>query len=76
MNKNNLSSSPVVLAHWLIADNTSLGLLIIWAKISDIFGRKFAIITSICIFVAFSAACGAAQTITQLYVATLNVRQI
>ncbi|KAJ5622005.1 MFS general substrate transporter [Penicillium herquei] len=44
------------------------GVLVVWAKLSDIFGRKTCIITSIGIFVVFSAACGGAQTMTQLIV--------
>ncbi|TGO57255.1 hypothetical protein BELL_1354g00020 [Botrytis elliptica] len=41
---------------------------IIWSKLSDVFGRKSCIITSVFIFVIFSGGCGAAQTITQLIV--------
>lgn len=41
-------------------------MLIIWAKLSDIFGRKVVAIVVLVIFTAFSAGCGAAQTITQL----------
>jgi MFS family permease len=41
-------------------------MIIIWAKISDIFGRKSAAIATMTIFVLFSAGCGAAQTMTQL----------
>ncbi|KAF2233033.1 MFS general substrate transporter [Viridothelium virens] len=40
--------------------------LIIWCKISDIFGRKTTIIFALAIFAAFSGGCGAAQTNTQL----------
>jgi len=43
-----------------------LGFLIIWAKLSDIFGRKLVIVTSVSLFVVFSAACGGAQTMSQL----------
>lgn len=43
-----------------------LGFLIIIAKLSDIFGRKPLIVFTIIIFVIFSAACAAAQTLTQL----------
>ena len=42
------------------------GVLIIYAKLSDIFGRKSFLIIAIAIFVIFSGACGAAQTIDQL----------
>ncbi|KAL8917522.1 MAG: hypothetical protein Q9172_005810 [Xanthocarpia lactea] len=44
------------------------GFLIIWAKLSDIFGRKLLIVTSLGHFVIFSGACGAAQTMNQLIV--------
>jgi MFS family permease len=40
--------------------------IIIWAKLSDIFGRKYAMATSLFFFTAFSGACGAAQNMTQL----------
>ena len=40
--------------------------IILWAKCSDIFGRKGAIMTTMLIFVAFSGGCGASQTMTQL----------
>ncbi|KAJ5712783.1 MFS general substrate transporter [Penicillium malachiteum] len=44
------------------------GVLVVCAKLSDIFGRKTCMITSLGIFVVFSAACGGAQTMTQLIV--------
>jgi MFS family permease len=44
----------------------SLGVLIIFAKLSDIIGRKFMLTFCLAIFVVFSAACGAAQTTVQL----------
>ncbi|KAF2807322.1 MFS general substrate transporter [Mytilinidion resinicola] len=47
---------------------TYTGLIIIWAKLSDIIGRKVALTASLVAFTAFSAGCGAAQTITQLIV--------
>ncbi|KAF2464555.1 MFS multidrug transporter-like protein [Lindgomyces ingoldianus] len=47
---------------------TYTGFLIIWAKLSDIFGRKLFILSSILLFVIFSGACGAAQTTEQLIV--------
>jgi MFS family permease len=40
--------------------------IIIWAKLSDIFGRKYAMAASLFFFTAFSGACGAAQNMTQL----------
>lgn len=42
--------------------------LIIFAKLSDIFGRKLLFCIALLIFTIFSAACGAAQNITQLIV--------
>lgn len=45
-----------------------VGVLIIFSKLSDIFGRKSFLLIAIAIFVIFSAACGAAQTIQQLIV--------
>ncbi|KAL8634834.1 MAG: hypothetical protein Q9228_007608, partial [Teloschistes exilis] len=44
------------------------GFLIIIARLSDIFGRKPLIVFTIIVFVIFSAACAAAQTLTQLIV--------
>lgn len=45
---------------------TYSGLLIVWAKISDIFGRKPLLISAIALFSTFSGACGASQTLVQL----------
>jgi hypothetical protein len=42
------------------------GVLVLSAKFSDIFGRKTCLLTAVIIFVIFSAACGAAQTMNQL----------
>lgn len=50
-------------------NNPVLGVLIIFAKLSDIFGRKSLLLTALFIFLVFSSACGAAQTMPQLYVA-------
>ncbi|KAF1958519.1 MFS multidrug transporter-like protein [Byssothecium circinans] len=47
---------------------TYTSFLIIWAKLSDIFGRKSFILASILLFVVFSGACGAAATTEQLIV--------
>jgi MFS family permease len=44
----------------------SIGFQLIWAKLSDIISRKFTIMTSLLIFTAFSGACGASRTTTQL----------
>jgi len=43
-------------------------MVIIWAKLSDIFGRKYTAIATVSIFTAFSGACGAAQTMNQLII--------
>lgn len=40
--------------------------IIVFAKLSDIFGRKPIYVVSILFFLIFSAACSAAQTMTQL----------
>ncbi|KAF2689042.1 MFS general substrate transporter [Lentithecium fluviatile CBS 122367] len=42
--------------------------IIIWAKLSDIFGRKYTMAASLLFFTAFSGACGASQNMTQLIV--------
>ena len=47
-------------------DDRLPGVLIIFAKLSDIFGRKPFLLISLFTFLAFSAACGAAQTMPQL----------
>jgi MFS family permease len=44
------------------------GFIVIIAKISDVLGRKSMLFSSLLVFTIFSGACGAAQTITQLYV--------
>ncbi|TVY91258.1 Efflux pump [Lachnellula willkommii] len=46
---------------------TYSGFVIIWAKLSDIYGRKPLLLASLFIFTAFSGGCGAAQTLTQLH---------
>lgn len=45
------------------------GFIVIIARISDVLGRKSMLLSSLLVFTIFSGACGAAQTITQLYVA-------
>ncbi|KAH7385161.1 major facilitator superfamily domain-containing protein [Phaeosphaeria sp. MPI-PUGE-AT-0046c] len=45
-----------------------VGVLVIFAKLSDILGSKTMISASIFLFVVFSGACGAAQTFSQLTV--------
>ncbi|KAI0147457.1 major facilitator superfamily domain-containing protein [Xylariaceae sp. FL1272] len=42
--------------------------LVIWAKLSDLWGRKWTMVSTLVIFIAFSGACGGAQTIVQLIV--------
>lgn len=42
------------------------GMLIIWAKLSEVFGRKSILMVSTALFAVFSGACGAAQTMNQL----------
>ena len=41
--------------------------MIIWAKLSDLLGRKPSFLISVFIFLSFSGACGGAQTMDQLY---------
>ncbi|GAW24967.1 hypothetical protein ANO14919_145640 [Xylariales sp. No.14919] len=55
-------ASWIVTAYWL----TSGAFQIFWARLSDIIGRKVAIMSSIFIFTAFSGACGGSQTVFQL----------
>ncbi|KAI0010006.1 major facilitator superfamily MFS-1 [Xylariaceae sp. FL0662B] len=45
-----------------------VAVIIIFAKFSDILGRKPIFMLSIIVFIIFSAACSAAQTITQLII--------
>ncbi|RYC59484.1 hypothetical protein CHU98_g6719 [Xylaria longipes] len=45
-----------------------VGVIVICAKFSDIFGRKLIFLSSIVFFIVFSAACSAAQTMVQLIV--------
>ncbi|PVI05321.1 MFS general substrate transporter [Periconia macrospinosa] len=45
---------------------TYSGFLVIWAKISEIAGRKACLTVAFAAFVLFSGGCGAAQTSTQL----------
>ena len=39
---------------------------IMWAKLSDLFGRKACVLAAWCIFTAFSLGCGLAQSLDQL----------
>ena len=43
-----------------------VGFIIVWSKISDIWGRKSCLTAAMLIFIIFSAACGASQTSAQL----------
>lgn len=43
------------------------GGLVIWAKLSDLLGRKPIFIASLMVFGTFSGGCGAARTMIQLY---------
>ncbi|KAM0308687.1 hypothetical protein ACHAO8_009778 [Botrytis cinerea] len=45
-----------------------VSMLIIWAKLSDIYGRKPFAVMVVLLFTIFSGLCGAAQTMTQLIV--------
>ncbi|KAF2009361.1 MFS multidrug transporter-like protein [Aaosphaeria arxii CBS 175.79] len=45
-----------------------VGVLVILAKLSDIFGRKLLLSLSISLFIIFSAGCGAAQSLAQLII--------
>ena len=48
------------------ATNWTTGFIIVWAKISDIYGRKPMQLLALFVFTIFSGACGAAQSVTQL----------
>ncbi|KAL9123683.1 MAG: hypothetical protein Q9217_006909 [Psora testacea] len=60
---NGFSQQGWVVTGYLI---TYTGMIIIWSKSSDIFGRKPAILATLFIFTVFSGGCGATQTMTQL----------
>ncbi|KAK4200774.1 multidrug resistance protein 3 [Triangularia verruculosa] len=55
-------SSWIITAYLL----TYVAGLIIWAKLSDILGRKTTCISALFIFAAFSGGCGASKTLVQL----------
>ncbi|KAF2649123.1 MFS general substrate transporter [Lophiostoma macrostomum CBS 122681] len=44
------------------------GFIVIFAKLSDIYGRKLILATSMSVFLVFSAACGGSQTLNQLII--------
>ncbi|KAF2741964.1 MFS general substrate transporter [Sporormia fimetaria CBS 119925] len=45
---------------------TYCGLQMVWAKASDIIGRKKTLLASLCVFTLFSGLCGASQSLHQL----------
>ncbi|KAF5868834.1 putative efflux pump antibiotic resistance protein [Botrytis fragariae] len=45
-----------------------VSMLMIWGKLSDIFGRKLCTVTSIGLFTIFAGACGSSQSMTQLII--------
>ncbi|EDO01118.1 hypothetical protein SS1G_03592 [Sclerotinia sclerotiorum 1980 UF-70] len=53
---------------WIVNSylTTYFSALIIWAKMSDLVGRKIMLVTAIVIFLAFSGGCGGAATSTQI----------
>lgn len=53
---------------WIVSayQVTYTGFLVIWAKFSDILGRKRSLLIGLVIFVVFSAGAGAAQSMNQL----------
>ncbi|OBT66624.1 hypothetical protein VE03_03890 [Pseudogymnoascus sp. 23342-1-I1] len=57
-------------SNWIVTAYlvTYTGFLIIFARVSDIFGRKTTFLCALAIFTAFSLACSLAQSITQLIV--------
>ena len=59
-------STPYSVLSW--DANLDTAFQIIWAKISDVLGRKWSIIAAVFIFTAFSGACGGSQSVIQLYV--------
>ena len=52
----------IVLAYHL----TYMTFAIMWAKLSDLFGRKICVLAAWCVFVAFSLGCGLARSLNQL----------
>ncbi|KAF3003338.1 hypothetical protein E8E14_001185 [Neopestalotiopsis sp. 37M] len=55
---------------WIVASYLLgyIGVIVIFAKFSDIVGRKLMLLISAAFFVIFSAACGASQTLVQVIV--------
>lgn len=50
----------------LILNRTTTAVIVIFAKLSDVFGRKLVLVGCIVGFTIFSGGCAAAQTIEQL----------
>ncbi|KAF5867863.1 putative mfs multidrug transporter protein [Botrytis fragariae] len=57
-------------ASWVISSYLlgRIGVMVIFAKLSDLLTRKFVFTTSIAIFTVFSGACSASKTMTQLII--------
>jgi MFS family permease len=57
-------------SNWLITTYlcTFTGFLLIWAKVGHLIGLKTALLSSLIFFIAFSAACGASETMDHLIV--------
>ncbi|KAI1111251.1 major facilitator superfamily domain-containing protein [Nemania sp. NC0429] len=57
-------------AGWVVASYLLgyVAVIVIFAKFSDIFGRKTIFVLSTALFIIFSAACSAAQTLVQLII--------
>jgi MFS family permease len=60
---NSFSLSGWIVVAYLL---TYTGFLIVFARLSDFFGRKNSIIVALALFTIFSAACGASQSMMQL----------
>ncbi len=56
------------LAPWVVVAYllTYTAFLIVFARLSDFFGRKNAILAAVTVFTVFSGICGAAQSMEQL----------
>lgn len=61
----NFDLAPWVVVAYLL---TYTGFLIAFARLSDFFGRKNAILAALAVFTVFSGICGAAQSMEQLIV--------
>ncbi|KAH8166270.1 hypothetical protein CIB48_g1935 [Xylaria polymorpha] len=57
-------------ASWVVASYLLgyVAVIVIFAKFSDIFGRKLIFVLSTALFIIFSAACSASQTLVQLII--------